>query len=201
MHPKKFLNSIAYKLSKFGGIWKRDHAAERTAHIKTAARMLDLAKKVSSRQESDSSDMLNHVSQSALAGSFPFETFMQDASNRYWNGSKQYRRTFVARGFTGSVTVSTFPLELKDQPWEIGINLKDLETTHIWSMHLLITGLEEKANLGPMTKELVDKLGDLYFESPQPSNISTARRQKEFLDTVAGIFNGIFRTAAAFEEV
>jgi hypothetical protein len=210
VHPQKFVNSIAYKLSKFGGLWKRENEEARRASYKKTVDalvtgspewMAHWRNKARGRTgvEEAEDDMLKQVSNSTLASTFPFQSFMADISNAYWNGMKQYSWHRENESFRITAVVGVSNLELKE-PWTFDIRVKDNETTQTWEMHLAFTDLQEKASLGPMVKGLLEQCEEVLRTADFRTTRSTTVRQNEFLRNVAGAVNQVFRTAGYFQE-
>lgn len=194
VHPQKFVNQIAFKLSKFSGLWKREHEAERRAAYKKTVDQIVIP------EAAEEDDVLRHVSNSALATAFPFQSFMTDISQGFWNGMKQFSWKRENEWFRISATVVIADLELKE-PWSFDVRVKDHESTQTWTMHFSIYALEEKALLGPTVKDLLNQFEEILNTTGYSRNRPTKSRQKEFLDHIAGTCNQIFRTAGYFEEL
>ena len=149
-------------------------------------------------QEAEEDSLMQRITSRTMADTFPYETFMHDISLRYMSGLRQFNWNTENSWFHLRVYVSLFKED--SQPWEISISVRDIETTQTWRLDHRMSEQSEKAELGPRSHELVERLKVITEEYRPRPNLGTARRQQEFLNYVAGEFNRIFRSMTAFEE-
>ena len=144
---------------------------------------------------------MQNITQSALATEFPFGTFMDDFTNRYMSGTKQYSWRHGNENFAIRVYISVYSLELKDQPWSLDIVLKDIQTQDEWRLDSLFYSLEEKAVLGPKVKDLTEEY-DQVLDEMRPRNPRLQKgAQREMQNVLSGIYNRIFGAFKTFEPV